>query len=153
MEGQRKKKNKQKEGGILRKNAKWNRGKSTIRHRVQKNGYKDVQWAHWELLKTTGKLQGTYCKLYQCEKGNRNYQQEPRGNEEYTFWIEEHSRRNQKQAWWSRGSNQWAGGQGRKKTPRKSKKRKKRLKRNEEGLKELKGNMKCNNIHIIIHYM
>ena len=27
--------------------------------------------------------QGTYCKLYQHEKGNSNYQQETRANEEY----------------------------------------------------------------------
>ena len=27
----------------------------------------------------------THCKLYQHEKGNRNYQQGPRGNEEYNF--------------------------------------------------------------------
>ena len=35
--------------------------------------------------KTTGKLRRTYCKVYQHEKGNRNYQQGPRGNEEYNF--------------------------------------------------------------------
>ena len=38
-----------------------------------------------ELPKTTGKLQCTCCKLYQHEKGNRNYQQGPRGNEKYNF--------------------------------------------------------------------
>ena len=32
--------------------------------------------------KTTQKLQGTYYKLHQHEKGQRNYQQEPGGNEE-----------------------------------------------------------------------
>ena len=37
-------------------------------------------------------------QLYQHKKGNRNYQQRPRGNEEYDFQNEEHSRRNQKQA-------------------------------------------------------
>ena len=41
------------------------------------------------------KLQGNYNEL--TEKGNRNYQQGPRGNEEYNFRTEEHSRRNQKQ--------------------------------------------------------
>ena len=35
------------------------------------------------------------------------------------------------------------------KTPRKSKKKKKRHKKNEEGLREVQDNMKCNNIHII----
>ena len=30
----------------------------------------------------------THCKLYQHEKGNRNYQQGPRGNEEYNFGTE-----------------------------------------------------------------
>ena len=38
-----------------------------------------------KLPKTTWKLRGTYCKLYQHEKGNRKYQQEQRGNEEYNF--------------------------------------------------------------------
>ena len=42
-----------------------------------------------KITKNTGKIQWTYCKLYQHEKGHRNYQQEPRGNEEYNFWIEE----------------------------------------------------------------
>ena len=40
----------------------------------------------------------THCKLHQHEKGHRNNQQEPRGNEEYNFRMEEYSRRNQKQA-------------------------------------------------------
>ena len=48
------------------------------------------------LPKTTGKLQWTHCKLYQHEKGNRNYQGGPRVNKQYNFWTEEHSRRNQK---------------------------------------------------------
>ena len=39
--------------------------------------------------KTTGKLQWTHCKLYQHERGNRNYQQGPRGNEEYNSSFEE----------------------------------------------------------------
>ena len=43
--------------GILRKNAKWNRGKSTIRYWVQNNDYKEAQW---ELPK---KLQGSYKEL------------------------------------------------------------------------------------------
>ena len=33
----------------------------------------------------TGKLQRTHFKLYQHEKGNRNYQQGTRENEEYNF--------------------------------------------------------------------
>ena len=36
-----------------------------------------------------------------------------------------------------------------KNTPRKSKKKEKRLRKNAEGLRELKDNMKCNNIYII----
>ena len=48
----------------------------------------------------------------------------------------------------SGGSNQHAGGQGRKKTPTKSKKRKRDPERT-QGLRELQDNMKCNNIHII----
>ena len=50
-----------------------------------------------ELKENYQKLQWTHCKIYQHEKGNRNYQQGPRGNEEYNFWTEEHCRRNQKQ--------------------------------------------------------
>ena len=45
-----------------------------------------------ELTENYQKLQGNYNELkqlYQHEKGNRNYQQEPRGNEEYNFWTEE----------------------------------------------------------------
>ena len=44
-----------------------------------------------KLTELTGKyqkLQGNYkthCKLFEREKGNRNYQQGPRGNEEYNF--------------------------------------------------------------------
>ena len=42
-----------------------------------------------ELTENYQKLQGNYneltAKLYQHEKGNRNYQQGPRGNEEYNF--------------------------------------------------------------------
>ena len=38
-----------------------------------------------ELTQNQQKLQLTHCKLYQHEKGNRNYQQGPRGNEEYNF--------------------------------------------------------------------
>ena len=42
-----------------------------------------------ELTENYQKLQGNYneltAKLYQHEKGNRNYQQGPRGNEEYSF--------------------------------------------------------------------
>ena len=49
----------------------------------------------------------------------------------------------------SRGSNQRAGGEGRKKLPERARKGEKRLKKNEEGLKELQGNMKQNNICII----
>ena len=80
-------------GGIFRRSAKWNRGKSTIRYWVLNNCYLEAQWARWELSKTAGKLRGTYCKLYQHEKG-RNCQQEPSKTEEYNFWTEEHRRRN-----------------------------------------------------------
>ena len=42
-----------------------------------------------ELTQNYQKLQGNYneltVKLYQHEKGNRNYQQGSRGNEEYSF--------------------------------------------------------------------
>ena len=43
-----------------------------------------------ELTQNYQKLQGhnnelTHCKPYQHEKGNRNYQQGPRRNEEYNF--------------------------------------------------------------------
>ena len=42
-----------------------------------------------EFTENYQKLQGNYneltAKLYQHEKGNRNYQQGPRGNEEYNF--------------------------------------------------------------------
>ena len=41
-----------------------------------------------ELTGNYQKLQGNYkthCKLFEREKGNRNYQQGPRGNEEYNF--------------------------------------------------------------------
>ena len=42
-----------------------------------------------ELTQNYQKLQENYnelnCKLYQHKKGNRNYQQGPRGNEEYNF--------------------------------------------------------------------
>ena len=40
-----------------------------------------------ELTENYQKLQGNYneLKLYQHEKGNGNYQQGPRGNEEYNF--------------------------------------------------------------------
>ena len=42
-----------------------------------------------ELKENYQKLQGNYNELtanyYQHEKGNRNYQQEPRGNDEYNF--------------------------------------------------------------------
>ena len=42
-----------------------------------------------ELTENYQKLQGNYNELtanyYQHEKGNRNYQQEPRGNDEYNF--------------------------------------------------------------------
>ena len=69
------------------------------------------------IIKKKEALQWTQCKQYQHKKGNRNYQQGPRGNKEYSFRTEEHSRRNQKQARWSRGSDQWTGGQGRKKHP------------------------------------
>ena len=51
-----------------------------------------------ENIKNYRKLQGTYYELHQHEKGHRNYQKEPQGNEEYNFSIEEHTRRNQKQA-------------------------------------------------------
>ena len=35
--------------------------------------------------KLQGNYNGTHSKLYQHEKGNRNYQEGPRGNEEYNF--------------------------------------------------------------------
>ena len=42
-----------------------------------------------EFTENYQKLQGNYNELtanyYQHEKGNRNYQQEPRGNDEYNF--------------------------------------------------------------------
>ena len=42
-----------------------------------------------ELRENYKKLEGSYkehnSKLYQHEKGHRNYQQEPRGSEEYNF--------------------------------------------------------------------
>ena len=46
----------ERKGGSPRKNANWNRGKSTIRYWVKSNGYKEAQWAHRELPK----LQGNY---------------------------------------------------------------------------------------------
>ena len=57
---------------------KWNGGKQTIKYRIQKNGYKDAQGTHIQ-------LQVTEWEPQQCEKGNRNYKQEPGRNEEYTF--------------------------------------------------------------------
>ena len=135
-------------GRILTKSAKWNRGKWTIRYWVESGGYKKAQWAHRELPETTEKLQWTHCKLYQHEKLKTNYQHGKRGNEEYNFWVEEHSRRNQKLASWSIGSSQQASGQGRKKLP-KEQDEEKRLRRNKEVLRELEDNTKHNNIHII----
>ena len=53
-----------------------------------------------ELKENYQKLQGIYKEVaanYINMKGNRNYQQGPRGNEQYNFGTEEHSGRNQKQ--------------------------------------------------------
>ena len=56
------------------------------------------------------------------KKRYKNNQQEPRGNEEYNFWTEGHSRRNQNQDRWRRGLNQQAGRQGRIKLPESARK-------------------------------
>ena len=66
-------------GRIPSKWAKWNRGKQTIRHRIQKNAYKDAQWTLW-------KLEENEWELQQHKKGNRNYKQEPEIDEEYNIW-------------------------------------------------------------------
>ena len=53
-----------------------------------------------ELTQNYQKLKGNYNEpneFYQNEKGKINYQQRTRGNKEYNFRTEEHSRRNQKQ--------------------------------------------------------
>ena len=81
-------------------------------------------------------------------KGNRNYQQGPRGNEEYNFWIEEHSRRNQKQAQWTRDQISKLENKV-EKNSQKQQEKEKRLKKNEEVLRELQDNMKHNNIRIM----
>ena len=96
-----------------------------------------------ELPKTTGKLQWTHCKLYEHEKGNRNYQQGPRGNEEYNFWTEDHGTRNQKQARWNRDRISELEDKVQKNTQNEHEKEK-RLRENEEGLRKMKDNLKGN---------
>ena len=74
-----------------------------------------------ELSENYKELQGSGKALTVNYTGMKKYietinkSQEEMKNSVSEFWIEEQSIRNQKQARWSRGLNQWTGGQGRKK--------------------------------------
>ena len=59
--------------------AKLNWGKKSIRHRFQRNDYKVAQGSHVQ-------EQRTEWEPWQDERGNTNYKQEPRINEEYNIW-------------------------------------------------------------------
>ena len=77
-----------------------------------------------------------------------NYQQELRVSEEYNFWIEKHSRRNQKGL--DEAEDQINTVEDKvDKNSQKEQEKEKRLKKNEEGLRKLQDNMKHNNICII----
>ena len=95
---------------------------------------------------TMGKLQETYCEKYQYEKGHRNYQQGSRENEDYNFWIEEHSIRNQSKVEESKDRISELEDKV-EKYPQKEQEKEKRLKKNEEVSREWQDSMKHNNIH------
>ena len=52
--------------------------RQTIRYIIQNNGDKDAQGTYRQLQETEWELQ-------QCEKRNKNYEQESGRNEEYNF--------------------------------------------------------------------
>ena len=83
---------KEKKEGSPTKNAKWNTGKSTTETEFKAMVIRKLK----ELIDNYQKLQGNHEELTTNYISMKNYQEEPRGNEEYNFWIEEHSRRNQK---------------------------------------------------------
>ena len=113
----------------------WLSGSSMIWHRITKN-YRETTMNTLQTISTWKKEIETINK----------------GQEEMKNTIselkKEHSRRNQKQTWWSRGSDQRAGEQGWKNTQNEQEK-KKRLRKNEQGLREIQDNTKHNIICII----
>ena len=59
--------NERKEGN-LRKNAKWNKGKSSMSYWVQSNGYKEAQRAHREFPKLHGNYNELTANYFSMEK-------------------------------------------------------------------------------------
>ena len=83
--------------------------------------------------------------MYQHKKGHRSYPQGQRGNEEYNFWIKDHSKRNQSRL--DEAEDQISELEHKLETNfHKQQQKEKRLKNNEEWLREMKHNKKCNNI-------
>ena len=82
------------------------------------------------------------------KKGNINYQQGLRGNEEYNFWTEEQiegikNRLDEAEDQISELEDKVG------KNTQKEQEKEKRLRKKVEGLREMQDNMKLNNIHII----
>ena len=72
----------------------------------------------------------------------------PRGNEEYNFWTEEHSRRNQSKL--DEGEDNISEPEDKVgKNTQNEQEKEKKLRKNEKGLREIQDNMKCNTIHVI----
>ena len=104
-----------------------------------------------ELTENYQKLQGNYnwthCKLYQHEKGNRNYQQGPRRNEEYNFWTK--NTVEGIKSWLHEAEDRISELEDKvEKNNQNEQEKEKRLRNNEKGLREMQNNKKRNNIPI-----
>lgn len=87
----------------------------------------------------------TSTKIQKHKEGDGKQKQELIRTEEYNNCREEQTRRNQHQVRWSRGSNQWCGRQGSKKTPNQNSKKEKGILKN-DSLRALWDNIKPTNI-------
>ena len=98
--------------------------------------------------KTTWKLQWTHYKQYKHDKGNRNYQQRPRGNEEYNFWTKDTVEGNKSRL--DEAEDRISELEEKvEENTQNEQENEKRLRKNEERLREMQDNMKHNNIRII----
>ena len=105
-----------------------------MRYRIKINGYEDAHGANRQ-------LKGTEWELHQHEKGNRTFINKNKEEMNNKILETKNTRRNYKQAGWRRGSNQQAGGQGRKKK-QKEQEKEKRLRKNKQVVRDLSDNMK-----------